>query len=92
MTAGETSVNDGNPSVMERAENRTETDMSDEEEAHEVEATVQAGVVAAAAAVERAENESTIRGEVSTGPKHHSYIHLSSSVCNRGVSRHVFKC
>ncbi len=73
MTAGETTVSGGNWTVTERAENHSETVMSGEEEAHGGEATVEAGVVAAVAAVERAVNESTIRGEVRTVPNHFSH-------------------
>ncbi|KAL0162080.1 hypothetical protein M9458_041476, partial [Cirrhinus mrigala] len=63
MTAGEMTVSAGNWTVTERVENHTENDTSGGEEAHGVEATVEAGVVAAVAAVERAEKGSTIRGE-----------------------------
>ncbi len=70
MTAGEMTVSGGNWTVTERAEKHTETVMSGEEEALGGEATVEAGVVAAVAAVERAEKESTIRGEVRTVPNH----------------------
>lgn len=76
MTAGETTVSGGNWTVTGRVEIHTGSDMNDEEEAHGGEATVAAGVVVAAAAVERAEKESTIRGEViMTIPNH--FLHIT---------------
>lgn len=75
MTAGETTVSVGNWTVTGRAESRTGSDMIAEEEAHGEEATVAAGVAAGAAATERAENESTIRGEVMTRPNH--FLHIT---------------
>lgn len=90
MTAGETTVSDGNWTVTGRVESRTGSDMIDEEEAHGEEATVAAGVVAEAAATERAENESTIRGEVMTIPDHFLHITFTYTCVNKGVLRNGF--
>lgn len=86
MTAGEMTVSVEKWTATWKVENLTETDMSGEEEAHGGEATVAAGVVAAVVVVERAEKESTIRGEVLTFLIHFSTIAFTyACVWNKGL-------